>query len=112
VLTFHWKIPNCSNTTHDSQGNTSETNLHYNYFRYYEPETGRYISPDPIGLAGGLNVYAYVLQNPMSFTDPTGENAVALGLLGLGTIAYVGAVWYIHNSILLYRAERVLAAIH
>jgi len=29
-----------------------ETNLHYNYFRYYEPETGRYISPDPIGLAG------------------------------------------------------------
>ncbi len=30
-----------------------ETNLHYNYFRYYEPETGRYISPDPIGLAGG-----------------------------------------------------------
>ena len=30
-----------------------ETNLHYNYFRYYEPETGRYISPDPIALAGG-----------------------------------------------------------
>ncbi|MBL8499394.1 MAG: RHS repeat protein, partial [Nitrosomonas sp.] len=38
-----------------------ETNLHYNYFRYYEPETGRYISPDPIGLAGGVNVLGYVL---------------------------------------------------
>ncbi|MBK6957191.1 MAG: RHS repeat-associated core domain-containing protein [Nitrosomonas sp.] len=34
-----------------------ETNLHYNHFRYYEPETGRYISPDPIGLAGGVNVW-------------------------------------------------------
>lgn len=49
-----------------------ETNLHYNYFRYYEPETGRYISPDPIGLAGGLNIYGYVEQNPLSFIDPLG----------------------------------------
>ena len=30
-----------------------ETNLHYNYFRHYESETGRYISPDPMGIAGG-----------------------------------------------------------
>ena len=49
-----------------------ETNLHYNYFRYYEPETGRYVSPDPIGLAGGLNTYGYVEQNPLSFIDPYG----------------------------------------
>lgn len=49
-----------------------ETNLHYNYFRYYEPETGRYISPDPIGLAGGMNVFGYVGQNPMKWTDPLG----------------------------------------
>ena len=49
-----------------------ETNLHYNYFRYYEPETGRYISPDPIGLAGGINTYGYVEQNPLSFVDPRG----------------------------------------
>ncbi len=58
-----------------------ETNLHYNYFRYYEPETGRYISPDPIGLAGGLNVYGYAEQDPLSFTDPTGENPVLLWAL-------------------------------
>ncbi|WP_366020347.1 RHS repeat-associated core domain-containing protein [Nitrosomonas sp.] len=47
-----------------------ETNPHYNYFRYYEPETGRYISPDPIGLAGGVNVLGYVLQNPPKWIDP------------------------------------------
>ena len=46
-----------------------ETNLYYN-FRYYEPETGRYISPDPIGLAGGINIYGYVEQNPLSLIDP------------------------------------------
>ncbi len=64
-----------------------ETNLHYNYFRYYEPETGRYISPDPIGLAGGLNVYGYVLQNPLSYTDPDGLVAPD-ALIDLVLIAY------------------------
>lgn len=49
-----------------------ETNLHYNYFRYYEPETGRYISPDPIGLAGGMNVYGYVNSNSVNQIDPFG----------------------------------------
>ena len=37
-----------------------EAGLHYNYFRYYEPETGRYLSPDPIGLAGGMNEHAHL----------------------------------------------------
>ena len=59
-----------------------EAGLHYNYFRYYEPETGRYISPDPIGLTGGLNTYGYAAQNPLSFVDPTGENPVLLWALG------------------------------
>ncbi|MCL2724324.1 MAG: DUF6531 domain-containing protein [Polyangiaceae bacterium] len=36
-----------------------ESGLHYSHFRYYDPETGRYLSPDPIGLAGRLNVYGY-----------------------------------------------------
>ncbi|MEI2768664.1 MAG: RHS repeat-associated core domain-containing protein [Nitrosomonas sp.] len=49
-----------------------ETNLHYNYFRYYEPETGRYISPDPIGLAGGVNVWGYVEANPLDKIDKLG----------------------------------------
>jgi RHS repeat-associated protein len=37
-----------------------ETGLHYNYFRYYHPTTGRYVTPDPIGLEGGINPFLYV----------------------------------------------------
>ncbi len=68
-----------------------ETNLHYNYFRYYEPETGRYISPDPIGLAGGINIYGYVKQNPLSFIDSDGllpDAIVDLGLIAFDIASY------------------------
>lgn len=49
-----------------------ETGLHYNYFRYYDPSTGRYITSDPIGLQGGLNTYSYVYNNPTGFIDTSG----------------------------------------
>ena len=49
-----------------------ESNLHYNYFRDYDPTIGRYIQSDPIGLAGGLNTYGYVLQNPILYIDALG----------------------------------------
>ncbi|WP_130910191.1 RHS repeat-associated core domain-containing protein [Pseudomonas sp. Sample_9] len=48
-----------------------ETGLHYNRYRYYDPEVGRFISQDPIGLAGGLNVYQYA-PNPVQWIDPLG----------------------------------------
>jgi RHS repeat-associated protein len=50
-----------------------ESGNFYNYFRDYDPATGRYIQSDPIGLAGGLNTYLYANANPNKYIDPTGE---------------------------------------
>ena len=49
-----------------------ETLTHYNYFRDYNPKTGRYFQSDPIGLAGGINAYVYVDNQPTMQTDPLG----------------------------------------
>jgi RHS repeat-associated protein len=48
-----------------------ETGLHYNRYRYYDPKIGRFISKDPIGLAGGLNPHVYA-PNPVVWVDPLG----------------------------------------
>ncbi len=50
----------------------SETGLHCNYFRDYEPSSGRYTSSDPIGLEGGVNTYTYVGANPIALIDVYG----------------------------------------
>ncbi len=49
----------------------NETGLHYNRFRYYDPDVGRYVSQDPIGLLGGINNYQYG-PNPTGWIDPLG----------------------------------------
>ncbi|RZJ61347.1 MAG: type IV secretion protein Rhs, partial [Flavobacterium sp.] len=56
-----------------------ETGLHYNRHRYYDPRIGRFISKDPIKLAGGLNLYAYA-PNPCEWVDPLG--LISCGLTG------------------------------
>lgn len=48
-----------------------ESGLHYNRFRFYDPAAGRFLSPDPIGVAGGENLYQYV-TNPIGAVDPLG----------------------------------------
>ncbi|QGU88102.1 RHS repeat-associated core domain-containing protein [Erwinia sp. J780] len=48
-----------------------ETGLHYNTLRYYDPGSGSFTQPDPIGLAGGINLYAYG-PNPINWIDPLG----------------------------------------
>jgi RHS repeat-associated protein len=50
----------------------SESGLHYNYYRDYDPGLGRYIQSDPIGLLGGLNTYVYARNDPLSLIDPFG----------------------------------------
>ncbi len=49
-----------------------ETELYYNYFRDYDPKVGRYVQSDPIRLRAGVNTYAYVSANPVTFIDPFG----------------------------------------
>jgi RHS repeat-associated protein len=71
AFTFNLRFP--------GQYFSQETGLHYNYYRDYDPQTGRYIESDPIGLTGSLNTYAYVFGNPTARID-------SLGLYGYGNI--------------------------
>jgi RHS repeat-associated protein len=64
----------------------NETGLHYNYFRDYDPTTGRYIESDPIGIEGGLNTYVYVENNPLLIIDALGLDG------GIEDYGYNGAI--------------------
>ncbi|KPQ23336.1 RHS repeat-associated core domain-containing protein [Halomonas sp. HL-93] len=63
------------------QWQDEESGLYYNRHRYYDPQQGRYISQDPIGLNGGTNLYSYV-TNPTGMVDPLGLSGGPYGLGG------------------------------
>ncbi len=62
----------------------AETGKYYNYFRDYDPDTGRYATSDPIGLQGGINTYAYAYSNPIAYVDIDGRKAtLSNGLINI-----------------------------
>jgi RHS repeat-associated protein len=56
----------------------AETGLHYNWNRYYDPNIGRYITADPIGLEGGINLFVYAEASPLNWVDPQGLFALVI----------------------------------
>jgi len=64
--------------------------LFYNYFRTYDPATGRYLESDPIGLDGGLNTFGYAYQNPLSWTDSRGLDPVSAAAVAEGIALCTG----------------------
>ncbi len=76
--------PTTVNLRYPGQVFDPESGLHYNLARYYDPTSGRYLSPDPIGLAGGVNTYAYVGNNPLRYVDPFGLCRVDVRFARLG----------------------------
>ncbi len=84
VFTFNQRLP--------GQVFDVESGLFQNWHREYNPRIGRYMQSDPIGLAGGINTFAYVGGDPLRFIDPRGE-----ALTTLGVIAVAGGLYGVYK---------------
>ena len=92
VLSFD-EIGEAQPVRFQGQYHDNESGLHYNRFRYYDPDIGRFVSVDPIGLAGGANIYRYA-PSPIGWADPlglspcpSGGNGAAAGEFGNLTLS-------------------------
>ena len=86
------------NLRYQGQYFDEETELHYNTFRYYDPQVGRFTTQDPIGLFGGVNFYAYA-PNPAAWIDPLGwcnhaNKASEMGYTKVNERSHGQAVYY------------------
>ncbi|HZR69221.1 MAG TPA: RHS repeat-associated core domain-containing protein, partial [Burkholderiales bacterium] len=72
------------------QYSDQDNGLSYNYFRYYDPTTGRYRQSDPIGLRAGMSTYAYVRGRPTSSVDPLGLWNIVIGGGATGVVGVSG----------------------
>ncbi len=71
-----------------------DTALYYFRARWYEPETGRWLSPDPIGISGGLNLYAFCGNDSVNFVDPEGTGPFKIvRILANGGKKVIGKVY-------------------
>lgn len=79
-----------SNLRFPGQYYDAESGLHYNFFRYYDVEVGRYITSDPIGLLGGVNTNEYAYSNPVRHIDPKGQLVIP-AVYVIGAVILTGA---------------------
>jgi RHS repeat-associated protein len=104
----HVSIGTLPDTRFPCQWFQSESGLHQNWMRDYDPTTGRYLEADPLGLVDGASVYGYVKQSPMRFTDPTGQFipqvVVGCALNPVCRGAAVGVGLFIYRKLLLKAA--------
>lgn len=88
----------------------AESGLHYNYFRDYEPGTGRYVESDPIGLRGGLSTFGYVRGNAYRWIDPSGRSSEVVNDLteAGGVLAFGGPRCFVAGLLAGWQAEAAL----
>ena len=93
------------NLRYPGQYHDRETGFHYNIFRFYDPDIGRFAQLDPIGLNGGINLYCYA-PNTFTFIDPLGLNRTPIVFLpDGGDILHPGTTDPLKNPEGIYRIQ-------